>query len=63
VDLVGLDVYDTASVTYPGAAAEFQNMVTQPLGPDWIASFAASHRKELYFPEVELGHYVVHEEG
>jgi hypothetical protein len=55
VDLIGMDVYDTEWGTYPGAAAEFTSMETQPYGLDWLASFAGAHDKPITFPEWGLG--------
>jgi hypothetical protein len=55
VDIVGLDVYDTAWQIYPGATAEFQHIVTQPWGLSWLAAFGATHAKPLAIPELGLG--------
>ena len=55
VDIVGMDVYDTEWATYPGAAAEFAAMETQPYGLDWLATFSAQHDKPMAFPEWGLG--------
>ena len=55
VNSVGLDVYDTAWGRYPGASLEFENIVTQPWGLTWLASFAATHKKSIDLPEVGLG--------
>jgi len=55
VDVIGLDVYDQEWATYPGPQAEWQNMLTQSYGLDWLASFAAAHNKPVSFPEWGLG--------
>jgi Glycosyl hydrolase family 26 len=55
VDIVGLDVYDCEWGHYPGPQAEWQHMVSEPYGLDWLASFGASHNKPLAFPEWGLG--------
>jgi hypothetical protein len=55
VDIIGMDVYDTASKSYPGAAAEFRTILTQQWGLEWIANFAAEHHKPLALPEFGLG--------
>jgi hypothetical protein len=50
-----MDVYDTAWNHYSGEAAEFHTMLTQTWGLDWLASFAAEHKKPLAIPELGLG--------
>ena len=55
VDIVALDVYDEEWASYPGAAAEWNNMLTQADGLDWLASFGATHNKPLAIPEWGLG--------
>jgi len=55
VDMVGMDVYDTAWNTYPGAVAEFQKTLTRTWGLNWLASFGAAHSKPLAVPEMGLG--------
>ena len=55
VDYVGVDVYDQSWAEYPGAAAEFATMKTEPFGLDWIATFAAAHGKQITLPEWGLG--------
>ncbi len=55
VSYVGLDIFDVEWQTYPGAAAEFANIVTQPYGLDWLAQFSAQHHKPMVFPEWGLG--------
>ena len=55
VDSVGLDVYDQNWASYPGAAAQFSNLETEPFGLDWLASFAASNGKPITLPEWGLG--------
>ena len=54
-DDIGLDVYDLEQRSYPGARAEFQHMLTQRYGLNWIATFAAAHHKPLVLPEWGLG--------
>jgi beta-mannanase len=55
VDIIGMDVYDIAWDTYPGAAANFQDILTQPGGLDWLASFASANDKPVALPEWGLG--------
>jgi hypothetical protein len=55
VDIVGMDVYDIAWDTYPGAAANFQDILTQPGGLDWLAAFGSANDKPLALPEFGLG--------
>jgi hypothetical protein len=55
VDLIGMDVYDSAWNFYPGAAAEFQKILSQTWGLNWLASFAAAHNKPIAIPEMGLG--------
>jgi Glycosyl hydrolase family 26 len=55
VDDIGLDVYDIEGQVYPGAAAEYRHMLTQPDGLDWVASFAEAHDKPIVLPEWGLG--------
>ncbi|HLI42908.1 MAG TPA: glycosyl hydrolase [Acidimicrobiales bacterium] len=55
VNVIGLDVYDIEWGHYPGAVAEWQHMLTQPYGLDWLASFGAAHGKPISFPEWGLG--------
>jgi hypothetical protein len=55
VDEVGMDVYDEASRTYPGAAAMVQRIETGPYGLDWLAAFARVHHRPMVFPEWGLG--------
>jgi hypothetical protein len=55
VDLIGLDVYDISWGSYPGAAAEFTTLETEPYGLNWLASFAAQHGKLMTLPEWGLG--------
>lgn len=55
VDYVGLDVYDIEWGAYPGAPAEWQHMLTEPYGLNWLASFASAKGKQIVFPEWGLG--------
>ena len=55
VDVVALDVYDSAYYSYPGAAQEFANVQTLPWGLDWISAFATAHRKTISLAELGLG--------
>jgi hypothetical protein len=55
VDLIGLDVYDISWGSYPGVAAEFSTIETEPYGLDWLASFAAQQGKPMTLPEWGLG--------
>ena len=55
VDYIGLDVYDQNWASYPGAAAQFSNLETEPYGLDWLTSFAAARGKPITLPEWGLG--------
>jgi hypothetical protein len=55
VDFIGLDVYDVSWATYPGAAAMFTTIKTEPYGLNWLASFAAQQGKPIVLPEWGLG--------
>lgn len=55
VDIIGDDVYDAEWGSYPGHRAEWQRMLTEPYGLDWLASFATAHGKPVAFPEWGLG--------
>ena len=55
VDYVGLDVYDVEWGAYPGAQAEWQHMLTEPYGLNWLASFSTAQGKQIVFPEWGLG--------
>jgi hypothetical protein len=55
VDIIGLDVYDNEWGSYPGPRAEWQHMLTQTYGLDWLASFASQHDKPMAIPEWGLG--------
>ena len=55
VDIIGLDVYDVEWASYPGPQAEWNTMLTEPYGLDWLASFAAAQNKPMSFPEWGLG--------
>jgi hypothetical protein len=54
VDLVGLDVYDSAWKVYHGAAAEFHTVLTQRWGLDWLATFGSKVGRPLAIPELGL---------
>jgi len=55
VDVVALDVYDTAWRVYPGAAAEFQTVLTQRWGLDWLSGFGQLVGKPLAIGELGRG--------
>jgi Glycosyl hydrolase family 26 len=55
VDFIGLDVYDVAWGSYPGAATEFSTIEAEPYGLNWLASFAAKQGKPMTLPEWGLG--------
>jgi hypothetical protein len=55
VDDIGLDVYDIAQGTYPGAKAEFRHVLTERYGLNWLTRFATSHDKPVVLPEWGLG--------
>ncbi|MHB1535017.1 MAG: glycoside hydrolase family 26 protein, partial [Acidimicrobiales bacterium] len=51
VDIVGLDVYDAQWPVMPAPATEWQTLLTEPYGLDWLASFGALKGKPLALPE------------
>ncbi|HXY42918.1 MAG TPA: glycosyl hydrolase, partial [Acidimicrobiales bacterium] len=55
VNLVGLDVFDEASGSYPGPQAEWQNILTESYGLNWLTSFAATNNEPVALPEWGLG--------
>ncbi len=55
VNYVGLDVYDTAWASYPGAQDEFDTIQTESYGLNWLATFAAQEGKQIVLPEWGLG--------
>ena len=55
VDIIGLDVYDSAWKLYPGAPGEFYTVLTQPWGLDWLANFGRVMKKPIAIPELGLG--------
>ena len=55
VDIIGLDVYDVAWKTYPGATNQWNNLVNEPYGLNWLSTFGALHNKPLSIPEWGLG--------
>jgi hypothetical protein len=55
VNYVSLDVYDIAWKSYPGRAANWQRLLTEPNGLDWLAKFAADNAKPITIPEFGLG--------
>jgi hypothetical protein len=55
VDIIAMDIYDEAYSSYPGGSAEFQTILTQTWGLDWLASFGATNGKPLAIPEMGLG--------
>ncbi len=55
VDYVGLDVYDTAWASYPGAQNEFDTIETESYGLNWLSTFAAQEGKAIVLPEWGLG--------
>ena len=52
VDVVGLDMYDTEWANYPGAASEWQQLLNQSFGLNWLSSFASTHGKPGVVPGV-----------
>ncbi len=55
VNYVGLDVYDNAWASYPGAQSEFHTIKTESDGLDWLSTFAAHEGKAIVLPEWGLG--------
>ncbi len=51
VDIIGLDVYDTQWPSMPGNATEWNTILTEPYGLNWLTAFAASHGKPVSLPE------------
>lgn len=51
VNIIGMDVYDLQWPSYPGPQAEWQHMLSEPYGLNWLASYAASKGKPIAFPE------------
>ncbi len=51
VDYIGIDTYDDFWGTPFTPQASWNNLLTQPWGLDWLASFAASVSKPLCLPE------------
>lgn len=55
VDIVGLDVYDQEWASYPGPVAEWQHMLTQSYGLNWLVQFGIQHNKPISIPEWGMG--------
>jgi hypothetical protein len=55
VNYVGLDMFDVEWKTFPGQPAEFQQMLTESYGLNWLAQFAGTHHKPMVIPELGLG--------
>ena len=51
VDIIGLDAYDTSSVSPSNPSGRWANMLDQKYGLNWHANFARSHAKPMSFPE------------
>ena len=49
VDIIGLDAYDTSTVTDP--EDRWKDLVERPYGLQWHVDFAARHGKPVAFPE------------
>ena len=61
VDIIAMDVYDQTVNAYPGPAAAWQGYLSGAAGAstyglNWLAGFAASHGKQIAFPEWGLGY-------
>jgi hypothetical protein len=50
-DIVGIDAYDTSTAPYPGAAANWQRILSGPFGLSWLHNFAGAHGKAICIPE------------
>jgi hypothetical protein len=55
VTYVGLDVFVVEWQSYPGTTAEFQQMLNEQYGLNWLTSFASAHHKPIVLPEWGLG--------
>jgi hypothetical protein len=53
VDIVGNDIYNTdvTGGTWQGQPTEWQNMLTETYGLNWLAAFATTYSKEIAIPE------------
>ena len=51
VDIIGLDAYDTSTVSVSTPEKRWENQLTRVYGLNWHANFARSHNKPMSFPE------------
>ena len=51
VDIIGLDAYDTSTVSAANPSARWNDQLNRPYGLLWQRSFAAAHGKPMSFPE------------
>lgn len=58
VDIIGMDIYNTIDPDQPTLtdAQRWTMMKTATNGLDWLATFAASHKKPISFPEWGTGY-------
>ncbi len=55
VDIIGMDVYDTAPLSQINSNAAWQNYLAGPYGLQWHRDFAALHHKPMSYPEWGMG--------
>ncbi|MGK2956940.1 MAG: glycoside hydrolase family 26 protein [Acidimicrobiales bacterium] len=51
VDIIGLDAYDTSTVSVSDPAKRWNNQLNRKYGLNWQANFAKAHNKPMSFPE------------
>lgn len=51
VDIIGLDAYDTSTVSVSDPARRWDNQLNRAYGLNWHANFAGAHNKPMSFPE------------
>ena len=55
VDIIGMDIYDTAPLSQTNPQQAWQNFLTGPYGLNWHRDFAAKHHKPMSYPEWGIG--------
>lgn len=51
VDIIGLDAYDTSTVSASNPAKRWNDQLNRKYGLNWQANFARTHNKPMSFPE------------
>ncbi|MGQ0833184.1 MAG: fibronectin type III domain-containing protein [Microthrixaceae bacterium] len=51
VDVIGLDAYDTSTISTANPTARWNDQVTRPYGLQWQDTFARAHGKPMSLPE------------